>query len=309
MIPNDTNLSQLFLGFNASFNKALKNSQSFYRDVSMVVPSNTGGNNYGWMAAVPRMREWIGARVVHSLSAHTYEVRNRTFENTVSIKREEIEDDQYGVYGAIFERMGQDAATHPDEMIFGLLASGFTTLCFDGQPFFSATHPVGTGAGTTAVSNLQAGTNAPWFLLDCSQAIRPLLYQERLPYELQTLTQPTASNVFWNNEYIYGVRARCNVGFGVWQLAYGSMAPLNTDNYAAARAAMMSQVSDTGRPLGIKPTHLATVPANEAAALQLLRSTVIAATTNAWAFSATPVVTQFLLSPDPRVAGGSAQAT
>ncbi len=309
MTPNDQNMAQIFLGFSTVFNKALKNSQTFYKDVAMVVPSSTGGNNYGWLGAFPRLREWIGDRVINSLSAHTYVVTNRTFENTVSVPREAIEDDQYDVYGPIFERLGQDAAEHPDEMVFGLLANAFTTPCFDGQSFFSATHPVGDPRSPASVSNLQAGSSPPWFLLDCRQAIKPLRFQERLPYNIEAFNSPNADHVFFKNKFVYGVRARCNVGLGVWQLAYGSTAPLTAANYQAARAAMMSQVSDTGRPLGVKPTHLATVPANEGAALQILKSLIVDATTNEWAGTAIPVVTQFLLQPNPMVAGGSASAT
>jgi phage major head subunit gpT-like protein len=309
MTPNDQNLAQLFLGFSTAFNKSLKNSQSFHKDVAMVVPSSSGGNNYGWMGAFPRMREWLGDRVINSLSAHTYVVTNRTFENTVSVPREAIEDDQYDVYGLIFERLGQDAAQHPDEMVFGLLANGFSTPCYDGQPFLSASHPVGDPRAPSTVSNLQASSSPPWFLLDCGQPMKPMLFQERLPYQLEAYNNPQSDHVFFKNQFVYGVRSRCNVGLGVWQLAYGSTAPLTPANYQAARAAMMSQVSDTGRPLGVKPTHLATVPANEGAALQILKSLIVDATTNEWANTAVPVVTQFLLQPNPMVAGGSASAT
>jgi len=53
---------------------------------------------------------------------------------------------------------------------------------------------------------------------------------------------------------------------------------------------------------------LATTPLNEGAALQILKSLIVDATTNEWAGSAEPVVTQFLLEPDPGNFGGSASA-
>ena len=51
-----------------------------------------------------------------------------------------------------------------------------------------------------------------------------------------------------NDEFLYGVRARVNAGFGLWQLGFGSKDALNEANYAAARAAMMGFKSDGGRP-------------------------------------------------------------
>ena len=46
---------------------------------------------------------------------------------------------------------------------------------------------------------------------------------------------------------------RCNVGFGFWQMAYGSKADLTMDNYVAARTAMMEFEGDGGKKLNIKP--------------------------------------------------------
>lgn len=65
------------------------------------------------------------------------------------------------------------------------------------------------------------------------------------------------------DEYLYGVRARANAGFGLWQLAFGSRAPLTAANYAAARASMSSIKGDQGRVLGIRPNVLVVPPALE----------------------------------------------
>ena len=66
-----------------------------------------------------------------------------------------------------------------------------------------------------SVSNVEAGGGEPWFLLDLTRAIRPFLFQERIPYKFQRLDQGGDENVFMNDEYIYGVRARVNVGADV----------------------------------------------------------------------------------------------
>ena len=34
--------------------------------------------------------------------------------------------------------------------------------------------------------------------------------------------KPGDDNVFFKKEFIYGVDARCNAGYGLWQLAFGS---------------------------------------------------------------------------------------
>lgn len=303
MIVNAAGLSAIFRGFNTSFQKGFTSAPSYYRSVATVVPSATGEETYAWLGEFPGLREWIGDRVIRNLAAHGYTVTNRTFESTVSAKRDDIEDDRYGVFAPLLEEMGRSGAVHPDKMVFALLAAGFTTNCFDGRPFFDAGHPVKDADGTaTTASNIQAGTGTPWFLLDCSRPIKPLLFQERRPYQLTRLDKETDANVFMREEYIYGVTARVNAGLGLWQFAHASKADLTADNYEAVRAAMMALKADGGEPLGIKPDTLVVPPSLEGAAMRLLNNgmRVVSvggdnlAVTNEWAGTAKPIVTSWV---------------
>ena len=65
-------------------------------------------------------------------------------------------------------------------MVFSLMAQGFTTPCYDEQNFFDTDHPGFDETGAQiSVSNFMAGSSPPWFLLDCSQVLKPMIYQER----------------------------------------------------------------------------------------------------------------------------------
>lgn len=307
MLINQSNLRTLFEGFNTSFNKGFEGAKSHYKDVAMTVPSTAGTNAYGWLGQFPKLREWVGDRVLNNLVAHSYAVENKVFENTIGVPRPTIEDDQYGIFGPMFTEMGRTTAQHPDELIFALLAAGFTTACYDGQNFFDADHPVKDAEGVPAsVSNVQAGDGPAWFLLDCSRAIKPMLFQTRIPYTFTRLDNDNDENVFWRDQYVYGCRARANAGFGLWQLAFASKADLTADNYEAARAAMMELKGDEGRPLGIQPDTLVVRPSQEGAAMRLLNNgsrivqvevgetTTPVPVTNEWAGTAKPIVTAWL---------------
>ncbi len=298
MLINGANIASLFQGFNASFNKGLQAAPSRYKDVAMVIPSATLETTYGWFGQFPRLREWLGDRVIKNLESHSYAVKNKLFESSVSVKRTDVEDDQYGIYGPLMEEMGRASGDHPDELIFALLALGFSTLCYDGQNFFDTDHPVGGEEGVTSVSNMQAGSGSQWFLLDTSRAIKPLLFQERIPYSFQSLTSETDENVFKRDEYLYGVRARANAGFGLWQLAFGSKATLDATNYTSARSAMMAIKSDEGRPMGIVPNKLVVGPSLEQAGRVLVNNELVAsggvAVSNEWAGSIELVVVPWL---------------
>ncbi|MBD8556350.1 Mu-like prophage major head subunit gpT family protein [Rhizobium sp. CFBP 8762] len=297
MLINDPNLELVAKGFQTVYNEAFDATVTHKDTIAMVVGSTAAEENYGWLGQFPALREWIGDRHVKELSSHGFKISNRKFESTVRVKADDIADDRYGVYKPMFSEMGRVARQHPDTMIFELLAKGFETDCYDGQNFFDSDHAGDKNKldGTaTSVSNMQQGKGSPWFLLDLSKAVKPIIWQEREKYQFKSLNNPNDTHVFMRDEFIYGIKARVNCGFGLWQLAFGSRAELNAANYAAARKAMMNFAGDQGQLLGIMPTHLV-VPGNlESDARSLLKADQTGGTTNIWKDSADLIITPFL---------------
>lgn len=301
MLINASSMKDLFSGYNVSFNKGLKNTVSHWEKIAMRVPSSGASEKYSWLSGIPKIREWLGDRIVNSLGAARYEIENREFEATVAVSRKNIEDDKFGIYGPMFESMGYDTARHPDELVFNLLGDGTSIPCYDGQYFFDADH-VGydENGNVVSVSNYSDGTDSggtypAWYLLDCSQPVRPLVYQERQPFQFESLTNPEDSHVFFKNEFVYGVRGRSNAGFGLWQMAYCSKEPLNAASYEAARNAMAAIRKPSGKPLGIVPTHLVIPTALEGNGRRLLNSALIdSGESNIWAGSAELIVSPLL---------------
>lgn len=157
MIVNSVALQSIFKGFKTLFNEAFAGAKPSYEKVATVVPSTAKSEEYGWLGAFPRLRKWVGDRVINSLAAHGYTIKNESWEATVEVDRDDIEDDAYGVYTPMIKELGRSAATHPDEVVFGLLASGFVQPCYDGQYFFDTDHkdeegPVQSNKGTKALS-------------------------------------------------------------------------------------------------------------------------------------------------------------
>ncbi|WP_096701624.1 Mu-like prophage major head subunit gpT family protein [Magnetospirillum sp. 15-1] len=266
-------LADIFTGFKLNFNKGFDGAKSTISVVAMEVPSTASEENYAWLGSFPMIREWVGDRIVTNLSAWKYAIRNKNFESTVRVPGNEMEDDQYGLFAPLMLEMGREAAIHPDRMAYNLLNTGFASPCYDDQNFFDTDHPVeDTNGQTTMVSNMQAGSGPAWFLIDASRQLRPLVHQKRRPYRFVSLDKPNDNNVFWQNEYIYGCDGRSNVGFGLWQLAFGSKADLTHENYEAARAAMASLTRDGGYKLGVAPTHLVVPQELEGAARRIVKN-------------------------------------
>lgn len=279
MIITKANLATLFVAFKAAFAGGLGSAPSQYQRIATVVPSSTGSEEYGWLGSFPKMREWLGDRVVNAMRQHGYSIKNKSFELTVGVPRPAIEDDQYGIYTPMMQEMGLAAGENPDELVFGLLKNGPATLCYDGQNFFDTDHPVLDASGKPqSQSNWDnnSGSGTPWYLLNTKRALKPIIFQDRKRPQFVAKTNPTDDNVFDRDEYIYGVDSRCNVGFGFWQMAYGSRKTLDEANLIAAWTAFCERKGDFERPLGLKPDLLVVPPSLEIAARKIVNASTLA---------------------------------
>jgi phage major head subunit gpT-like protein len=272
MIINQGNLATLFTGYKAAFQNGFAAHTPTYQRVATVVPSSTRTEKYAWLGQAPRIREWLGDRVLNNIAAHDYSIANKSFESTIAVDRDDIEDDSYGVYTPLMSELGRSIAVFPDELVYGIMSRGFTDLCYDKLPMFSANHPVVNAKGKdVSVSNMQDGANAPWFLLDTSRSLKPFIFQNRRKFDFIAKTDPkTSDDVFNTKQFVYGTDGRCNVGFGFWQMAFGSKAALTKENFRAARTAMMNMTGDNGRPLGLTPNLLVVGTANSDAARDII---------------------------------------
>jgi phage major head subunit gpT-like protein len=267
MMVTAASLTALQVGFKKNFQDAFTATRpnADFTRVATVINSTSKSETYGWLGKFPKMREWVGDRVIKDMEAKGYTITNKDFEATVGVDRNDIEDDNLGVYGPLMQEMGVSAAQQPDDLTFGLMAQGTTETCYDGQYFFDTDHPsFDENGGAITVANVDASGavgNPWWYLLDVTRPLKPMVYQERKKPQFVSKTDPQNSDhVFMKKEFLYGVDARCNVGFGLWQMAYASNVALNGDSLDAAIEKMRGLRDSNGRPLGIKPSLLVVGP-------------------------------------------------
>ncbi len=299
MIVNAATLRAAQTGFQTLFQNAFDNVARRYQIVAMETRSQTSANDYKWLGQLPGIRKWVGDKVVHNLTAHGYYLPNEDFELTVGVDRNDIEDDQLGVYDPKFKMIGDAAGRHPDELVWQALVDGLTSgQGFDGVNFFSTAHPtdgVDPGNGTYANRPAVLGTGEVWFLMDDSRPVKPMIFQTRKPYTFVSMVDPQSPDVFMRRTFHYGVEARVAVGYGLPQLIYASREPLNATSYAAARLAMANLKRPDGSPLGIRPTTLVVGEGNfEAANVLLTNDRDVNGATNTWKGTAKLEVVEYL---------------
>lgn len=156
MIVNKSNIESLFIGLKTIFNNAYAGAPSTWEKIATLVPSTASQEDYGWLANFPRMRKWVGDKVLKNLAAFKYSVVNDDWEATIEVDRNDIEDDRLGIYNVQAKGAGMSAKQLPDEIVGDLPNNAFTALCYDGQYFCDTDHPVGgasvSNKGTAALS-------------------------------------------------------------------------------------------------------------------------------------------------------------
>lgn len=278
---DNTVITDLTTSFKSSFQAGVDSKEQQHTKVATVIQSTTASNSYGWLGKMKGLREWIGPRIINSISTHSYSIKNKKYEDTVAVQADDIKDDVVGTYTPLFVEMGEGVSSHPDEVVFGLLKDGFNQDCYDGQPFFDTDHPTFIDGEETIYSNVQAGVGEPWYLLDTTRHIKPLIWQVREAPSMTIRDDPNNSDhVFNNDEYVYGVQCRSNAGFGLPQMAFASKADLTIANVKENRTKMTSQKNEVGRPLAIRPNLLVVGSLNEDAANDIVGQKMINGSNN-----------------------------
>jgi phage major head subunit gpT-like protein len=283
--------------FNIQFGAAETQWAGFCSDVTSVGLSQ----GYPRLDEIPGLREWIGSRSVHDLSASAFEITNKQFEGTIRIKRTDIKFDRYGIYTPAAQMLGGRASELPDLLAFGLLASGESLKAYDGAAFFGSHAGYDRLGNASTFVNLQQPTGGDtagpaWYLMDTRQPLKPLIKQTAEPFNLRAMMDLESYQVFMTDEFVWGVDGMMNVGLGYFQTILKSYAPLTPTYYAAARSILMGQHRVDGTPYGIRPNKLYHPTSLTAAARSLLKIGVVGATLNPnpWVDTAEPIESQWL---------------
>jgi phage major head subunit gpT-like protein len=225
---------------------------------------------------IGQMREWIGPRIIETVSYDRFEFKISKFEKTISVLVDDIADDNVGIYKGRVTDLGIAAAEWKGVQLAKTLeANG---IGYDGVAYFSASHPTDQGNQ----SNFQSGANPAWYLFDTSRGSKPMIFGMREAPYLQPASDWTKQHEFFHDELVWGIKARGGAAPGLWQLAYKSMAALNEANLETALITMSERKNDRGDKIGIKGTLLVVPGSLQGDARRLLDRAVSSGTDNVY---------------------------
>lgn len=152
------NQKTLERGLRAAFVKAFNNYENPSDVFPFIMETTSDGRDeeYGWLGQSPSMSEWVDERKLKALNSFEYKLTNKSYEATLAVKRDDMEDDRLNAVKIRVDDLARKAKqSHPRKLFFDAVINGTTDLCYDGQPFFSASHSEGKSG---VQSNIVTGT-------------------------------------------------------------------------------------------------------------------------------------------------------
>ena len=142
------NLEAVFTGLKATFSEAVQSTEDEQISRLMeLVPSTSGSEDYPVSTLLGDLEEVLDEVTITGIGAFVQSVPNRTFARIVQVKRNDIADDNIGVYRPGVRQLGRRAALYPLRLAAETLLTGFTDEWVDGAAVFDSGHEWVGGLG------------------------------------------------------------------------------------------------------------------------------------------------------------------
>lgn len=133
-----TSLASVKRGLQKIFDKSYHGiSDQWWTKLALKVSSTGAEEEYHWLGAIPGLKELLGEITIKNLLNHGFTIKNKEWEDTVGIKRKDIERDRLGIYTPLVQLMAEAAAYQPGELVAQLLVGGFTQKDYTDTAFFA----------------------------------------------------------------------------------------------------------------------------------------------------------------------------
>ena len=228
--------------YDTTFNQAFNLAETNYEKAALVFNSGRVETvQHRWMRGFKGMREFIGARQINNVDSAGFAVSNKLWEDTLGIRRVDLERDQWGIYTPLVARIGQVAKQHRDKLVFEQLSDALTDTsitAYDSIAFY------GNHNGSERVTAAQFNNKATAALAEASLISGIVALRKRTDNEGNKLAAATSKPLLIippDLEFTAAKLANTSFYPGV---APGASATQSTSNYAAATENILKGVFD-----------------------------------------------------------------
>lgn len=141
-----SNLDLIFRSANLQFQEVVMNTPTWYSRISNTINVTGASVTYAWLDRLPVMRKWLGNRQITAASTLSKTVVHEPWEQTCALMREDVMNDNLGIFSNVVRAQAQQSAKWPDVLFATLFGTLGTVNGYDGVPVYSTSHPLLNGA-------------------------------------------------------------------------------------------------------------------------------------------------------------------
>ena len=149
-----------YVGFHKTFQDRLSKAASIHKRIATIVETDELVDRQVWLTGTPKMRRWVGDKVLSKLRAESHPITTEPHEASLEVPKHDILNDRLGLYKPKINGMADAYDWALDDLAVAMLAAGVAGSAlgttYDGQNLIDTDHTALSGGGT-AQSNLVAG--------------------------------------------------------------------------------------------------------------------------------------------------------
>ena len=160
-------------GLKVKFLEYFATEGSLASQIAYVESSDSDQEKYDWLGHSPQMQEFIDERRPVPMSDTGYTIKNKTWESTIIVSRNDLQDGKTGALQRRIQQLASTASGHVNKLLIETLVAGIRYYGYDGVPLFSASHPARADEGTPSRISGRARERPPLSSVLTSLLARP----------------------------------------------------------------------------------------------------------------------------------------
>lgn len=156
-----------YVGFHKTFHDRLQKVTGIHRVVATVVETDQLIDRQVWLTNNPKMRRWIGDKVLHKLRAESHPITTFPHEASIEVSKHDILNDKLGLYGPRINSLAESYGWALDELAVAFLAAGVAGTAlgttYDGQNLIDTDHTALSIGGTSQSNKVTGAFSATVF--------------------------------------------------------------------------------------------------------------------------------------------------
>jgi len=153
-----------YVGFHKTFNGRIGHAESIHQRIATVVTTTDLVDRQVWLGATPKMRRWIGDKVLNKLRAESHPIVTGPYEASLEIPKHDLLNDKLSLYVPKINALADAYSWALDELAIGMLCAGVagTSLgtTYDGQNLIDTDHTASSAGGTSQTNHVAGAFSA-----------------------------------------------------------------------------------------------------------------------------------------------------